>query len=97
MNPLDNLSADINIDWVYTVSDLPLLIEWIYFAPGDGILWLLMQSDGLATSFELSQTSYGNWFSAIISALCWLIFMLILAIGRNEHAAWIYIPGRKLP
>ena len=63
-----DLTWDANYDGAITVSDVSIWLKWIYFAPGDGLIWFLMQFNGTRTFFELSEQSYGNLFSGIVSA-----------------------------
>ena len=50
--------SDMNWDGIVTIPDVWLWFKWIYFLPGDGALWLIMQNQGLARFFQLSQGSY---------------------------------------
>lgn len=67
------LNQDMNCDGEFTISDVWLWFEWAFFLPGDGLLWLIMQHEHLATFLEVSAATYSGWFSGIVSAIGWLI------------------------
>ena len=74
------LAKDMNCDGVFTISDVNLWLEWVFFLPGDGLFWLQMQDQQLSTFFELTPDVYGGWASGIFSAIGWLIVFMIWAV-----------------
>lgn len=76
---------DANFDGAITISDVWLWIKWLYFAPGDLIIYLVSQSSGLRAFFELSEESYGNWFSAMVgvpfAAIALLFGSILIALA----------------
>ena len=66
MLPRWQIRLDQNLDGVFSVSDVWLWIKWLYFAPGDAIIFVLSRIESTRTFFELSPDSYGNWFSAVV-------------------------------
>lgn len=69
--------ADMNYDYSVTISDLWLWFKWLYFYPGDVILSKIIHTS-FGSFFELTEYSYGGYFSGIISAIAWLIAFAIL-------------------
>lgn len=66
--------ADMNGDGVITIGDVWLWIKWLYFYPGDGLLYGVMSGvPQIAKFFEITSSSYGGIFSGIFSLLAWLI------------------------
>lgn len=73
-------ARDMNCDGVFTISDVWLWAEWVFFLPGDWLLRVIMKNSETAmffervyTFFEIAPVVYGGWFSGIISAIAWLI------------------------
>lgn len=66
------IAGDMNCDGLLTISDVGLWFKWAFFSPGDGLLWVVMQSPEVATFLELTPTVYSGWFSGIVSAIVWL-------------------------
>ena len=65
--------ADMNGDGVVTISDVWLWFEWLYFYPGDGVVWVVGTALPAAARFlEVTPASYGAASgSGIISLLIW--------------------------
>lgn len=74
---------DANRDGVFSISDIWLNIKWICLAPGDAIIYWLAKIPDLRTFFELSEASYGNWFSILIGLPIFFVggFMALLVLG----------------
>ena len=72
------IAMDMNCDGAFTISDVKLWLLWLFFVPGDGLLWLLMQFPEAAVFLELMPDAYGGWFSGIVSAIGWLIALIVL-------------------
>ncbi len=72
------IAKDMNCDGVFTISDVLLWGEWVFFLPGDGLLWALMEWQSVATFLELTPAAYSGWSSGIVSAIIWLIAIAIL-------------------
>jgi len=71
---------DSNGDGVFTVSDAGWVFGWVYHAPGDSLIALLIGSfPGVATFFEMDCSYMGGWTTGIISAFIWLFFLLPIA------------------
>ena len=84
------IAWDQNGDGVFTISDVGELIEWFFFLPGDGLIYLALETTpGLARFLELSPDLYGGWLSGVISVVLWLIVWLIVSlVGLFEE--WIF-------
>ena len=68
--------ADMNFDGSISISDVWLWIKWLYFYPGDGLVYLLLnKAPSIASFFEMAISSYGGVFSGIVS----LVFFGIIA------------------
>ena len=68
-------AMDMNCDGVFSISDVAQWLLWIFFAPGDFLLSLLMKWPEAATFLELSPTAYSGWISGTVSAIVWLIML----------------------
>jgi hypothetical protein len=63
-----------NDDGVVTISDAWLWLKWIFFAPGDLLLLLLMNyGTPVALFLEISPTSISGILSGFMSGIIWLI------------------------
>ena len=71
------IAKDMNCDGAFTISDVLQWFEWVYFLPGDGLLWALMEWQSVATFLELTPAAYSGWFSGIVSAFIWFIAMAV--------------------
>ena len=82
------LEKDMNCDGASTISDANLWFEWVFFLPGDGLYWLLMQSQQLSAFLELTGDAYGGWDSGIFSAMAWLIALIIWGVVAALLEDW---------
>ena len=66
--------TDMNFDGAVTISDISLWFKWLFFLPGDGLIYFIMNSaPDLARFFELSNSNYGGIFSGVFSGIVYLI------------------------
>lgn len=78
---------DFNCDYHFTFKDIPGAIAYFFYLPGDLVLLFTMDNLRVLTRFfELSEKSYGNWFSGLVSFLIWMaIIGLIRAIQESSR------------
>jgi len=69
--------ADMNADGMVTASDLPLLAKWIYFVPGDAVI-AQFGTTKFGQFLELTPASFGSPTSAALSAVAWLLALLVV-------------------
>jgi len=70
--------ADMNRSGVVTVSDVWLWVKWLYFWPGDGLIYLAVtQAPDLAKFFELSASKFGGPLSLFLSFPVWILFLVL--------------------
>ena len=75
--------ADMNFNGSVTISDVWLWTKWLYFYPGDGLVYLLLnKAPQISSFFEMTLSSYGGVFSGIVSFIIWFILFIWL---------WAYI------
>ena len=72
--------ADMDQNGVTTISDIWLWVQWLFFYPGDFLILGIMKFGDIHTFFELSSSTFGNWFSGIISFIFWFAIILKLVI-----------------
>jgi hypothetical protein len=66
--------ADMNADYGVTISDVWLWIKWLYFYPGDMLMYVAMDSmPRLASFFEIGLDSYGGVASGLFSFFAWAL------------------------
>jgi len=79
--------ADMNSDGAVTISDVWLWFKWLYFYPGDGMLYVAMKSTpALAQFFEMSSMSYGGGLSGTVSFFTWLTVLGVAASALEQTA-----------
>lgn len=70
MSPWERLLTQMSLSGGFTVTDVWILIKWLYFLPGDLLIWALMQFQW-ATFWNVTAASYGGWGSGILSFVVW--------------------------
>ena len=64
--------ADMNANGSVTISDVWLWVKWLYFYPGDGLVYFFVNEvPKIGQFFEITYNSYNGVFSGIISFLFW--------------------------
>src|SRR5262245_60359150 len=76
-----NIVSDMNGDGAVTISDAWLWFKWLFFAPGDFLLLLLMKY-GTATALflEINPDSLYGMLSGFISVVIWLFILKALQL-----------------
>ena len=72
--------ADMDQNGVITISDIWIWVQWLFFYPGDLLILGIMKFGDIHTFFELSSSTFGNWFSGIISFAFWFTNILGLVV-----------------
>lgn len=76
--------ADMNYSGSITIGDVWLWLEWLYFYPGDGFIYFLINKIPAVGRFlEITYSDYGGVISGIASFIVWF-FVLAAAIGAIE-------------
>ena len=94
--------ADMNYDGSITISDVWLWFKWLYFYPGDGLIYLLIYiSPKIAHFFELTDESYGGILSFILSFFVWFFSFLFLIFNYfrydpREESHNYFIPSSRV-
>lgn len=83
MNPrLWRFVGDMNFDGVVTISDIWAWFKWLYFYPGDGLIYLIIYfTPNLATFLEIDYRNYGGIFSGLISFVIWVILFSFIGLA----------------
>ena len=91
---------DFNGDGVFTISDIFQGIGWVFYAPGDLILYAFLSGKPASVEFlELTYRDYGGVFSTAVSVVTWLIvgglsaaaFQSIGTMSRREKAFLFFL------
>jgi hypothetical protein len=80
--------VDMNYSGSFTISDLWLWLKWLYFYPGDTVVYFILKDDKnylFSQFFEIDYQSYGGVFSGIISFIVWVVFIIIGAATDRNH------------
>ncbi len=79
---------DVNNDGFFTISDVVLWLQQLFFMPGDWVIWLSLQYFPDASRFfELSTRAYGSTFSALISLVAWILIIVCVMMMTHYLAA----------
>jgi hypothetical protein len=84
---------DMNYSGSLTISDVWLWTKWLYFYPGDGAVYLIINNIPSASHFfEITYDSYGGVFSGIFSLIAWIILLMIYVVtfGKYHDDHWRY-------
>ena len=71
--------TDMNYSGSVTISDVWLWFKWLYFYPGDGLVYFLVNGAPKIGQFlEITYSSYGGVLSGVVSFIVWIIALGIL-------------------
>jgi len=77
--------ADMNYNGAITISDVWLWVKWLYFYPGDGFIYILVNKiSGMASFLEITYSNYGGILSGVISFFAWIIAIAIIGEILND-------------
>ena len=100
-------SIDMNFDGVFTIGDVGLWFNWLFFLPGDWVVRVCLELfTPLGTFFEMNPLdSYGGTFSGVFSGILWVLviygwmFLHLLAIYLGSKAKlrnFVHFLGRNI-
>lgn len=73
--------SDMNYSGSVTISDVWLWIEWLYFFPGDGAIYFLVNTgQSVGQFFEITYSDYGGILSGIISFVVWATALVVWGV-----------------
>ena len=72
-------ALDMNGDGIFTIDDVWLMVKYVYFAPGDLVIFAHMADPDLPTLVEVDASWLYGWTSGVISALVWFIVLGTIA------------------
>ena len=76
--------ADMNYSGSVTISDIWLWFKWIYFYPGDGVVYFIVnKATDISHFLEMTYSDYGGIFSGFISFFVWLIASVIIVMASD--------------
>lgn len=91
--PWNSLVWDGNADGRFTVTDVGLCLQQLFFLPGDTLIWLSLRYAPVVTDFfEVGAAQYGSTFSALLSVFVWLAITVI--VMTTSH--WLAMIDRAL-
>lgn len=84
--PWTTFKSDINHDGKITITDVGSWFTWIFYLPGNCIVYALITNfPNLSEFFEISSQSYNSFNSGFISVIFWLsIFLGISNLKNNK-------------
>ena len=77
--------ADMNYSGSITISDVGIWWKWLYFYPGDGFIYFLVNSAPDVGHFlEVSYSDYGGILSGVVSFIVWITVIGIYSAIADE-------------
>jgi len=74
--------SDLNGDGLITISDTLVWAKWIFFAPGDWLLLMLMShAPAVAIFLELTPANPYGLLSGIVSGLVWFMAFILYLVA----------------
>jgi hypothetical protein len=77
-------ATDMNGDGVFNFIDVWLMVKYVYFAPGDLLIFAHIADPELPTLFEPNASWLYGWASGVFSGIAWLL--TLGAIGAITSA-----------
>lgn len=71
-------TADMNGDEIVTISDVLAWPGWLFYYPGDLVIYHLLKIDWLVEFLELTPGHYGGWLSLFLSLVFWWIVGVVI-------------------
>ena len=79
---------DVNRDGFFTISDVLLWLQQMFFLPGDWAIWVCLQYLPDTSRFlELDVSAYGSTIAALISLVVWIIVIVFVMTMTHYLAA----------
>lgn len=73
--------ADMDYSGSVTISDIWLWFKWLYFYPGDYVVYFLVnKAPSLGNFLEITYSNYAGALSGIVSFFAW--FVVLIMIGN---------------
>jgi len=72
--------ADMTGDGIVTISDIWAWVGWLFYYPGDFVIYYMLSHKDLAQFLELTPQHYGGAASALISFFAWGMLFVLVAI-----------------
>lgn len=69
------IAIDTDGDGAYTTSDLGRWLEYIFFAPGDALVWLAAKIPAISAYLQLSPDWYGGRPAGVASFAVWFVIL----------------------
>lgn len=77
--------ADMNYSGSITISDVWLWFKWLYFYPGDGFIYFLINGvSDIGRFLEITYSDYGGMLSGVVSFIVWVVGLGILGALADE-------------
>ena len=82
--PWESLVWDSNADGRFTVTDVGLWLQTLFFLPGDTLIWIsLRYVPEISQFFEVDSGQYGSTFSALLSVFAWLAIAVLVMTATH--------------
>lgn len=78
------LAWDMNRDGAITISDIVSIFWYLFYAPGDGLIYFCSKFQEVATFLEISPLSYYSGWSLTVSVSFWFIMATGVIVANND-------------
>ncbi len=76
---------DMNQDGIVTFRDIPDWALWLFYYPGDLLVYLILSSPETARFLEMSFYDYGGRSSLVLSAAAWLLVCAVPIVLKRVY------------
>lgn len=79
---------DVNNDGSFTVTDLGLWLQNVFFLPGDWLIWMMLRyAPEVGRFLEVDAGAYGSTVAALLSVFSWLGIIVVIMTTSHYLAA----------
>lgn len=79
-----HIVKDMNGDGMFTISDVWLIIKFIWLLPTKAVVGMAQNFPTLATFFEINCSMGESWGGGIFSLAAWFFALLLIVLGENS-------------
>ena len=79
-----HLVIDMNGDGVFSISDVWLMLKFLWLLPAKVVVSLALAYPGLATFFEINCSTGESWGGGIFSLVAWFFALLLIGLAQNN-------------
>ena len=75
---------DMNGDFVFSISDVWLIVKFIWLLPAKVVMYVVENQPAMATFFEIDCSTGESWGGGFFSLIAWIIVLTIVIFGSMD-------------